>query len=672
MTLQFAMRLHVLFSTLFALAACCLDLERCSGAEDDAIGLLPRVQGIYFWTDDFPEMLKRLEATPNADFEEWEEAWTLRGERENDGRDNAAFRDKAGRKLNDLVSIWGQLRYDKLFDGQVLLLFKTDPLGRGDSQESVALIAHCSAELEEVERLVDSLNSLYFDEASDDDKREPQDREEDQRELLDGEWALESEWFVWTDESVFTNEIIGYLAGHVEAEGTLREERVFQTVFAKLKSDLRSEPTCSVYCTDRALPVLSAMFFGDSMLFGDASASEWQTYFLTELRGFGARLYVNSEEFSESVNAPLALDAFLLMTQPRRGVLQALGRKGGNGVSVDFPTLDMPLSRLMQFELDGDALSEGIVDVMERSMEMSGDESNVEMTREDFAEDEGVRVMRFLTQFGEVSYLTEESNDDFPSESTVVVHTDDPEGFSTVLTELSPESERVTLDEFDGPLGSLDDEGNFAWRESEEALKRRQERAMQTVEDMNQRLARLLEQRDSNPNWQTQKKQLEAQLQSYETYARAVQSRGSEPEYLLFGNWLIAADLNEEYHAPLADGYDRRHSQLKELEEAVESMGKAFGNSRSVCGLISYWSEGMLQADLAMSKRSFNRSGVRIAQPVQQADRETPPEQRQQERLKELAYRQFDKAVLTVANDEDGFRLNGVLIQVAEEEAEED
>lgn len=634
-------------------------LLKTSYGQDSALELLPRQEAIYIWTNDVQTMLDQTKRAliPEDSIVEEVENLAKRFARE-DQRGKGASQDVQPLldRLHRMTTLWSMLCDDEILSGQALLILPIElsadaKPNRGQTTEpkvsEAVVIARTTRSKEEIAEFLTELARMS---AGDDADR---DDSETLLSQLPGEWDCEDGWFCWTTSKEHTAETLDYLHKRTTAPQTLANDRSFQTVFGNLRGGQDAKHPLSIYVTAEALPYVAWHLTGDIAMLSAVRFMDWKEMLLDELRGLGARIFIADDLFTSELKSPLAIDAFLLVTQPRRGPFAALGNANDSRIILDFPTLTLPIESITQVSIDGERLLQGIDDMQQRAAASNP----VLQQRLDRGDDADLQMVKLFSRFCEVEYQLDETPSDQIANLNrlLMLQASDVEQLETLL-EATAQHTRISLQDVDTPLNKLNSDEIRAWARSDASVERIREMYARSNANMEEQIKNLRQSSDENSKAQIES--FEAMKRTQQESIRRLEEMTKRPQIILVDSWFLAAGIdNESFQEAFIDGYSQQHYQMIELEDQVEQLHRTFGNRQPHVAVLAYWAKKLI----ARAKEYGSPSKTAYVPGIQILTQEPEPSF-ETKIMTDLVQRQIDKLILTVSSSDDGFRINGALL----------
>lgn len=634
--------------------------------QDQILDLLPRKEAIYLWTDDLPKALEQIRDTAFED-ESIEQLWKLAESQRRDHDSSAASELTLFERLELLSDLWEQFHDVGLLDGETVLIFPVDSSSlhepgtrRRDAPSitNVIFAAHTRGSREDFERFFDTINALRGgSRLTIRDSANAKSREEIGSPNAIGHWAIDGEWMCWTPNETESSTILDHLNGRFVAKQTLKSDRNFQTVMRNLATQLQDGPLLSIYVTNEALPLLAWEVNEAFSLTYSIRQSSWKELFLDELRGFGGRLYLNSGLFDEGVRSPLAMDAFLLMTQPRQGVLGALGSPDSTGIRFDLPAIQTPIERFSQVVFDSERLFEGVADVRARVRALNPESDETSIPPRD---DPNTQIFALLSRLTELTFAPrpDASAGDSNSRNLMLAQINDPARFESMFS-LVTQGNLVPVQpsEIDAPISDLREDDFVVWGRSEKSIEEERLRLLQQIRRNEEAMIKLEQSEDRQAAQRREvaritRERLEERLQRLE-------GKTFEPGIVMVRDWMVIWNFaQEENQREFVDSYGAPHSQLLELQEEVEAMKDSFANPGPNCGIIAFWADHIINRT---EQRGLVSRSRRVLPNTMQGPEVATDEIN--EHLRSQFRNRIDKLVITLTSDDDGFRVNAAVIK---------
>lgn len=669
------MRFRLNFPALIAFGFASF-LAQLGYTQDRIFDLLPYQEGIYLWSDDVPTLLESIKQLQPTNTTQWQSVYEKAQLPDSEPAGVIASLEKHRiAQLVNLAEIWQQLDGDKIFDGEVCLIQRFDP---EYGSAPPLFIAHSSAEESELARFVESTISLtkpiqLSSENSDKDNAKTKGQEKLQTNEF---WRYENGWFCLSVDSDLLDDSIAHLAKRTTAETTLAQDRSFQRVMAKLRNESLNQPAASLYLTPQALAMFTQSLGEVSNLFADIQEEDWETYYLDSIRGLGARLYVFDEESQKSNGVSIGLEAFAVVTQPRRGILRALGN-ASNPVRLDMlATPYEPLRRLFVVRFDERELYDGILEAAVHESQESGQQSPDEVKRR-IEEDTELPLFKHIRGMCEV-YSNGVGSTSGGRPNWFCIEVDDMEQFGFAMANRSRGEDSVQrrLQDFGEPYDQLKRDDAVAWGSTEEATQRRIANYEARLLDMAGRLEKLRAIQDDSQENSREISRLQMEISFTKSMLKDAEER--TPDLIGLGNWIYTNDVDAELLQSLMYGFEHEHPQLLQLENDLTTIRKTFGTPVANAAIFSFW--GDKTADRLAEENETAGSGYGIARrandqatdpngaPIltqeQQDDRRLwALQEYQNKNLSTLVLRQLERIVVSGSTTSDGFSISGIVIQ---------
>ena len=635
--------------------------------QESVLHRLPKQDAIYLWTNDAQTLLKHMKRSLSPDEAIVEELRMLAQRQERAGRSGASESIEAHElieQFDGMAAFWTMLQDAKLLTGQAVIILPVEvpsdanPRAKSSPRPGIASWSIMAETSYSHDELLELLFKAYREAESDSDAA-TSGKDSLHRALEDiGVWKVEDGWFCWTSNEVQTDEFLDYLLRRRNPTKTLADDRNFKSAFANLPAPFKHQASFSVYVTEDALPWIAMPLVDEAVILSGIRMQDWRILMLDELRGLGVRVYLSDDAWMPDLPAAFAIDAFLLMTQPRRGPFGALGNPDQPGLDFEMPVPALRLDSFLQFSIDGEKLFRGLIDVQKRVVASDPDLEEVEV---DEAAPE-LQLAKLFVRLCEGKFKLDESDESIRSVGTVATmmfQTSDADALVDQLSLIDDDSQDlIDPSELDSPIREIDDGTIRAWGRSQSSIDRSKEYYRSSIASLQTEIALL--QQSSDENDRQRGEALEQAIKSQESIIERLDEQRTKPQMLMFDSWLFIDDFDDDdVQQALADGYHRPHPQLMELEEDAKTLAESFGNRRPPIAVASLWADRLMTRVQPTRRSARAVPGNPNAQPVQEA----VDSERETDLVADLVRRQIDKLFFVASADDDGFRIQGALLR---------
>ena len=622
-------------------------------SQDHILDRLPRAPAVYIWCDDVPELLDTLESMFDLSESDAEALWQPANEQGEDTRPRHSANRNPLEEWAVLKSIWVKLHDEQLFDGQAVLVLYLDPRDTSRPQHRFAFLAQSSGTREEVAQFM----AFFESPESEDNKPRPATNVFGQK-LLTPAWSFEAGWLTWSNDDETNQLLSDLLVGTEVARHPLAKDRTFLNTFKNIDSRIDARPILKLYATEEVIPLLGTRVAKELEWVSDVQLGNWNALYLNQMRGFGLKFYLDEPSLVRRLQARLAIDAFLSVAQPKHGFIKGLDSQPDREIDYRIPVPpNAILGKFSQFTLDPEAIYEGAVELLERENERLEKEQPAQVV-DDPGQAAETLMWKTIQRLGIATYRPPGSiPEDFASQKTILLaqlagdETEADEA-ARILEDLASkeplptETSEATSDESKQVTSNELDERHLELMKSYGAtLQSGSTFELRTRGDYNIVLEK--------PRARQGTVELLAMLQA---------SPGQP------GDW-ISIDNPSTFDSGRESATPEPNLQLADLESLVDQMRDELGNQTTLCGLLAYWPDGLLQHVSRIEKPT--RQMTLILKGGEQdstmfsffATGEMNATERRQAAIARTLIEQLLKvAVATASVEDDGFRIQGIIV----------
>lgn len=653
----------VAISSLFIVLLMSLLSAKQVPAQEKLLDLLPYQEGIYLWSNDVPALIEQVKVLAPTNVESWQSVFNQADDsKSNDSEIPEIFAKHRLIQLQSLGAIWEQLDEDKIFDGEAALILRKD--SNQDLQDLFA--ARSSAARSEVESFVESIRKLASKA-----KREGDERGKDNKGLV--EWRYENGWFYLSSSPALLDEVEKYLSHDGKAELPVADNRTFRLTFGSLQSERQIEPAVEVYVTAGAMPLVLEWCpsLSDSLL--ELNPRYWDSDYVKAFRGIGARFFLNESKLQNKANAVIGMDAFIVVAQPRHGVIRGFGRQDMVIKIEDEIAPFEPIRQLSILQIDGVGLRQGMIEasLTAARRRQIADLDELRISLESDAE------YQLFEEFETISSVQLNSAESkyraFRTWASARVA--DRVRFDELLKEGDYQALEIRkLSSFGDPYQAFARDDAVGWAPTQESIDEKIASKQRQIEVTSARIAELESKNDDTGMTVVPLSSFRGSLLRYKEELEKLYEP-LRPELIAVGDFIYPDSMDEEFISSMHYALEHRHPQLEQLREDLANIRDALGSPPPNAAVFAFW------GDRAANNRSKPESLVGFTDEeyalAMRAAMGTPEEQKanaerqrllklekeQKEELTELLLRQVDRVVVSASTNENGFRFHGILIQ---------
>ena len=602
------------------------------------VSKLPEAPGVYIWTKEAPRLFERIDELLISPLHE----------HTTDDRSTDEFKETDDRIVM-AKEIWRNLFTGEVFNGDAVLFIECT----NDDEptfSNLVFLAETDATEERVRELIAKLQYVTISESRRFDEETFGKELQNKASFSYGNWKMGAGWFVWGTSKAKMDVYFDAITDSTTREKQLGRNLTFQRAIQKVGANRANDGSCSFFVSSNALRLMFPAFATQFVWFKNLSFNQeqWVNSYLNEISSLSGVLTISQakERENESHEIPLMLDAYLLLTAPKHGVLSAI-----TGIDVDHfdlspPTLRESIAAFSQWHLDGEKFD----DERNRWRNASETDSAAQLQRPS--------TLRFTEYLSQVTYMREgflrhgfiESNT-----TTYLAKASDIDEFEQGKLAMLPEVARYDESEMDGHYPS-DVRGSLRlYGPSKQTLEKQREKAHITIRELNAQIREL--KRTTKPLSPEQQAELEHLESSIVVAERLEQYYSSRPiDFAALGGWIIQ-NFSKQQLENLTSHLGEQHDQFAALTTELKEMQKLFNHQLPLCGVHAYWGEGLKAGWVT-------RSQPIVFPKPDDTDQELDESQGQQLRPRELANNiagDIDRLVAAAFEDETGFRLNVII-----------